>query len=524
MAINAKLQTLINIKNDIGTAITNKGGTITGATPFFNYASEINNISTGTPQTVFQDSTGAKWARTNAVNLTNVSNNVTSDFNWWQPANNTTSDAILNVGTVGANISGNIRLVPVNQVNIAQYENIIATDTLGGKYVGYNGYDFNTNPTPTGNTTFNRWLLNNSATGTVIFANATFTTGTYNGPNATFNESNIAFIGNTVSYGGVIESIAINNGFIYVGGANGPNATTQANSNIRKYYESNLVFAGATAGYGGQIRSVTINNGFIYAGGTTDASFVNGSVKKYHESNLVFVGATANYGGFINSVTINNGFVYAVGGGDNQVRKYYESNLAFVGNTASYGGFIYSATTNNGFIYVGGQNSSGTDRTVKKFYESNLAFVNNTASSYNAFISSITINNGFIYVGGSIGDFGFESDIKKYHESNLVFVGNFFINRRTYTVTTNNGFLYVGGEAQTGVNRGVMKFYESNLAFVANTVNYGFPGSGNTIYSVKTNNGFIYAGGANNQTVYKFQERQTIPDNQTFYTAAKIKE
>ena len=29
MAINAKLQTLINIKNDIGTAITNKGGTIT---------------------------------------------------------------------------------------------------------------------------------------------------------------------------------------------------------------------------------------------------------------------------------------------------------------------------------------------------------------------------------------------------------------------------------------------------------------------------------------------------------------
>jgi hypothetical protein len=514
--INAKLQNLYNIKNDIGTAIVNKGGTITESTPFYSYAGQINNISTGTPQTVFQDSTGAKWARTNAVNLTNVSNNVTSDFNWWQPANNTTSDAILNVGTVGANISGNIRLVPVNQVNIAQYENIIATDTLGGKYVGYNGYDFITNPTPTGNTTFNRWILNNSASGTIIFANTTVTNGgTFNGLNTTYNESNIAFIGNTVSYGGTINSITINNGFIYVGGV--------TSNDVRKYNESTLAFVGSTASYGGQILSVTTNNGFIYVGGQNGLNVTTAAqsnVRKYNESTLAFVGNTVNYGGTILSVTTNNGFIYVGGGGDNQVRKYYESNLAFVGNTASYGGTIRSVTTNNGFIYAGG----ATPQTIQKFYESNLAFVNNTASAYNAFISSITINNGFIYVGGSVGDFGFESDVRKYNESTLAFVGNFFINRRIFTVTTNNGFLYVGGMEQTGVNRGVMKFYESNLTLLANTVNYGFPGSGNTIYSVTTNNGFIYAGGQNNQTVYKFQERGVIPDNQTFYTATKIKE
>jgi hypothetical protein len=45
--INAKLQNLYNIKNDIGTAIVNKGGTITESTPFYSYAGQIDNISTG---------------------------------------------------------------------------------------------------------------------------------------------------------------------------------------------------------------------------------------------------------------------------------------------------------------------------------------------------------------------------------------------------------------------------------------------------------------------------------------------
>jgi hypothetical protein len=409
--INTKLQSIIDTKSAIGNAIVNKGGTITSETPFFNYAAQIDGISTGTPQTIFAASDGSKWALTNAVNLVNDAGNVTSDFNYWQPANNSTSDPILNVGTVNGNISGNIRIVQVNQVNIAQYENIVATDVDGGKYVGYNGYDSQTNPTPTGNTTFNRWLLNNSATGTVIFANATFTTGTYNGPNTTLNEANMAFVDNTVGYGGSINSITTNNGFIYAGGGS-------ANL-VRKYNESTLAIVGNTASYGGTIFSVTTNDGFIYVGGTT-----NQTVQKFYESNLAFVGNTANYGGTIQTITTNNGFIY-VGGASNQtVQKFYEDNLAFVGNTAAYGGTIYSVTTNNGFIYVGGQ-----------------------------------------------------------------------------------------------TNDTVQKFYEDNLAFVGNTPNYG-----GTILSVTTNDGFIYVGGTTNQTVQKFQEAGLIPDNQTFYTATKIKE
>jgi hypothetical protein len=493
--INTKLQNIIDTKSAIGNAIVNKGGTITSETPFFNYAAQIDGISTGTPQTIFQASDGSKWALTNAVNLVNDAGNVTSDFNYWQPANNSTSNPILNIGTVGANISGNIQLVPVDQVNIAQYENIVATDVDGGKYVGYNGFDAVTNPTPTGNTTFNRWLLNNSATGTVIFANATFTTGTYNGPNTSINEASMPFVNNTAIYGGAIFSVTTNDGFIYAGG--GTNLTVQ------KFYESNLVRVGSTNSYGGSIFSVTTNNGFIYVGGAT-----NLTVKKFHESNLAFVGNTANYGGVIYSITTNNGFIYVGGETNQRVQKFHESNLAFVGSTNSYGGTIRSVTTNDGFIYTGGF----TNQTVQKFYESNLAFVGNTAS-YNGTIRSVTTNDGFIYAGGDTEN----ATVRKYYESNLAFVNN----TASYggviiSVTTNNGFIYVGGGFG---NQTVQKFHESNLAFVANTADYG-----GTINTLKTNNGFIYVGGATNLTVQKFEEASLTPDNQTFYNITQIKE
>jgi hypothetical protein len=497
--INTKLQSIIDTKSAIGNAIVNKGGTITSETPFFNYAAQIDGISTGTPQTIFQASDGSKWARTNVVNLTNVSNNVTSDFNRWQPANNSTSDPILNVGTVGANISGNIRIVQVNQVNISQYVNLVAQDNNGAKYEGFNGYDSQTNPTPTGNTTFNRWLLNNSATGTVLFANATFTTGTYNGPNnvESANISNMTFINNTAGYGGEIRSITTNNGFIYVGGF--------SNLHIQKFYESNLGFL-ASVDYQDLIFSIVTNNGFIYVGGSDQR------VKKYRESNLALVGNTPFYGGTILTVTTNNGFIY-VGGGTNQtVQKFGESNLTRVGNTATFGQDIRSITTNDGFIYAGGDGVNG----VSKYYESNLVKVGNTAH-YGGNIQTITTNNGFIYVGG--GDqFGSEQRVKKYGESNLSLVSNTVsYGGNVHSVTTNNGFIYVGGT----ITNTVRKYYESNLVFVANTASYG----GN-IFSVTTNDGFIYAGGATNQRVQKFSEQSTesIPETLTFYTATKIKE
>jgi hypothetical protein len=503
--INTKLQSIIDTKSAIGNAIVNKGGTITSETPFFNYAAQIDGISTGTPQTIFQASDGSKWALTNAVNLVNDAGNVTSDFNYWQPANNSTSDPILNVGTVGANISGNIQLVPVNQVNIAQFENIVINDTTGAKYVGYNGYDFVTNPTPTGNTTFNQWLLNNSASGTVLFANTVITNGgTFNGPNASVNVANVAFINNSVSYEASIEKITTNNGFIYVGGG----ATGLANRGVSKFREDNLALVGNTVnfGTGTSIFGLAVNNGFIYAVGS------NNSIFRYHESNLVFAENSSAYSATFSRITINNGFIYATLG--DSVQKVQESNLAFIDNTISYGGEISAITTNNGFIYVGGTSYDASNRPVSKYHESNLVFVGNTAN-YGGNIRAISVSNGFIYAGGTPN-----RTVQKFYEGNLVFVGNTAAHGGDIdTLTTNDGFIYVGGRT----NLTVKKYYESNLAFVTNTASYGA-----TVLSVTTNNGFIYVGGQGNATanrdVKKYQEQEASLETLTFYTATKIKE
>jgi hypothetical protein len=501
--INTKLQSIIDTKSAIGNAIVNKGGTITGETPFFNYAAQIDGISTGTPQTIFTASDGSKWALTNAVNLVNDAGNVISDFNYWQPANNSTSDPILNVGTVGANISGNIQLVPVNQVNISQYENIVINDTTGAKYVGYNGYDSVTNPTPTGNTTFNRWLLNNSASGTIIFANTTVVSGgTFNGPNSSIDEANMAFINNTASYGSEILATHINNGFIYVGGVQ---FAAGLNRGFSKYHEGNLVLVGNSVRYhttdSGNIRAITSNDGFIYIGGT-----VNQTVQKFGESNLVRVGNTNDYGGAIRSIVVNNGFIYTGGEIDRTLKKYHEGNLAFVANTASYGASISDIVVNDGFVYVGGESNAG----IYKYHESNLAFVGNTTGL--GYMLAMSISNGFIYAGGTSTG----ARIHKYHESNLAFVGNITDSLGIIRgLTTANGFIY----SDSSTNTSIHKFYESNLAFVNNTASYN-----GLIFSVIANNGFVYASGHTTKTATKYQQNSLSLESLTFYTATKIKE
>jgi hypothetical protein len=448
--INTKLQNIIDTKSAIGNAIVNKGGTITSETPFFNYAAQIDGISTGG----------------------------------------------------GA------------------YSTFVAQAQDNSLYTVYNGYDFTTNPTPnlSNNFAFNRWLLNNSATGDVVLSNVVVANGgTFNGPNTVANEANLPFVNNTASYGEFVVSITTNNGFLYVGGK----ALTGTNRGVSKFHESNLVIVGNTVNYGGDgsIRSIAINNGFIYAGGfngATSANWIGSTVRKYGEGNLTFIENSANYGSYILSVAINNGFIYAGGSGNatanRNIKKYHESNLVFVSNTVGYGGDIEAITTNDGFIYVGGS----INRTLQKFGESNLSRVGNTAD-YGGTIKSIATNNGFVYIAG----FGNET-VHKYYESNLGFVGNtssYGNDTGIYSVKIMNGFIYVGGFGNATANGDVKKYYESNLSFVGNTASRGA-----TIQSVATNNGFIYAGGFDIFTVNKYSESGTSQEQLPFYNITNIKE
>jgi hypothetical protein len=440
--INTKLQNIIDTKSAIGNAIVNKGGTITSETPFFNYAAQIDGISTGG----------------------------------------------------GA------------------YSTFVAQAQDNSKYTVYNGYDSQSNPTPnlSNNFAFNRWLLNNSATGDVVLSNVVVAVGgIFNGPNATANIFNLAFINSTDQLAQDIFAMTLNNNFIYVGLA--------TNTPIRRYFENNLVFDSSTlAGYGGAIFALTTNNGFIYAGGRNDSTPGNCTIRKYNELNLALVGNTASYGDTIITLTTNDGFIYAGGLNNRTVQKFGEGNLVRVATSANYGGNIRTLTTNNGFIYVGGDvQIGGGNRGVRKLYESNLVQDSLTVN-YGGDITSITTNNGFLYVGGQTN-----LTVQKFHESNLAFVGNTANYGATIqSITINNGFIYVGGDPSlAGTNRGVSKYYESNLALVGNTVNYG-----GTIRTLNTNDGFIYAGGATNRRVQRFQEQQFTPDNKTFFNITQIKE
>jgi hypothetical protein len=425
--INTKLQSIIDTKSAIGNAITNKGGTITTNTPFFNYAAEIDNISTGG----------------------------------------------------GA------------------YSTFVAQAQDNSLYTVYNGYDYFSNPTPnlSNNFAFNRWLLNNSATGDVVLSNVVVAnSGTFNGPNVTFNQNSMPLFRNFNSYGGFINTITSNNGFVYIGGL----------SNLAKYNESTGAFVGNVS-YGASIRSITTNNGFIYVVGQNP-----GVISKFYESNLGFVANSASYTADVWSVTTNNGFVYIGGSFIQTVQKFYESNLAFVGNTVSYGGNVRSIIVNDGSIYVGGQGNG----TVKKFNDNNLAFVSNSAF-YGTDIFSIASNNGFIYAGGGPTNV----TIQKFFESNLVRATGTNVSSSyggtIQSLTTNNGFVYAGGNTTNLVR----KYNESNLSVVGNSGGYG----GN-IFSIHINNGFIYAGGATTNFVRQYEEAAATPTIETFYNITNIKE
>jgi hypothetical protein len=169
-------------------------------------------------------------------------------------------------------------------------------------------------------------------------------------------ESNLVSTGGaTANYTGEVQAVAINNGFLYVGGFR---STTGVNRGVSKYHESNLVLVGNTVNYAessvaGNIFSIAINNGFLYVGGD-EANIV----QKFNESTLALVGQTSSFGQPLNSVSISNGFIY-VGGRSQRIGKYYEGNLAFVANIAEANIYLGDPITqihnNDGFFYVVGK-------------------------------------------------------------------------------------------------------------------------------------------------------------------------
>jgi hypothetical protein len=390
------------------------------------------------------------------------------------------------------------------------YSTWIAQAQDNSLYTVYNGYDSLTNPTPnlSNNFAFNRWLLNNSATGDIVLSNVVVANGgTFNGPNITFDENNLAKIGNTPIFGGTILKIITNNGSIFASGG-----FTANNNVVRKYNEAGLFNEVSSVTLSYAISALALNNGFVYGGGDGGSGFV-----RWFESNLVNNGISSSYNGtFVRALNVANGFIYAAGPNNISLQKFNETTMQRVGVSynLTYQPVDIKTAEDNVFVADGLR--------VHKIRQSDLAALGTTAN-YGGDVRSIAVNNGFLYVGGGFGTSG--NVVKKYHQSNLTFIGQTTsYGNQIEAITFNNGFLYVAGNGRlaTSIGYDVKKYYETNLAFVANSVNYG-----GTVRAITANNGFIYFGGFNGSGIHdiiKIQEKQTLPEILTFYNITNIKE
>jgi hypothetical protein len=550
--INAKLQNLYNIKNDIGTAIVNKGGTITESTPFYSYAGEIDNISTGTPQTVFQDSTGAKWARTNVVNLTNVSNNVTSDFNWWQPANNTTSDSIMTVGTVGDNISGNIRIVPVNQVNTLQYKNLVVTDTSNVSYKGYDGYDSVTNPTPSANTQFNRWIqVSDSLTGVINSAIMT-NLGVYNGVNTVYDPNKLEVTYSTYqttnSNWSYQDRLYTDNSFVYalmmkvstsnlVNGRSGAVAKIDINNGQTVSYvnysqfnpseypsqlfasnSGNVVFRWTRfVVLNAQTNFWTVKSTWSYVNNTTFSNIrgwdISPTSNEWDETTTLFLSNNFLYITFVNSFINNYNWgnrmrtrAYNLASGSLQASQgppsYYKSD-----SVASDGTYFY------GILY---QNYSQENGIFRKTWEGNFTQVATTTNIANN-IGTLGVNQGILYAMHP------DRTIKAYNSTTFNYIGTTTnINTSFSNMVFGNNFIYILSNYY-GNGQKIVKINQSTLAVDAvaafnttGSIAAGFTGTGNNLLTTSYN--------APATRVERVELEGYIRDYQTIYTINKIKE
>lgn len=272
-----------------------------------------------------------------------------------------------------------------------------------------------------------------------------------------------------VSYGGVINAIATDDNYVYVGGG-----TTQT---VRKLKKSDLSQVAESASYGGAIYAIAIDDEFIYIGGYTTQT-----VRKLNKSNLSQVAESANYGGAINTIAVDNDYVYVGGLKTQTVRKLNKSNLSQVAESENCGGIIRAIVVDDEddeFVYVGGR--WGT-QTVKRLHKFDLSLIDES-ESYGGEIYTMAIDDDFIYVGGET------QTVKKLNKFDLSQVAKSSpYYGLIYAMAIDDEFVYIGGGWTA--NLIVRKLRKSDLSRVEESENYG-----GDINAIATDDEFVYIGG-----------------------------
>jgi hypothetical protein len=385
--INAKLQSIIDTKSAIGNAIVNKGGTITSETPFLNYATEIDNISTGSVLTG------------NAT--TNV---VFNGFTFYGNDANTqlTGTFVFDGNAATTDVSTGKTFYATNGTKLTGTADLASAPTTNEEIMAViDAY-------PKGAMV----LTSHALTMDHKLNNGFLYVGRNNDNNfLKINVANMSLVNNLPNYGYRPEVITIFNGSVYFAGVG-----SYGNGTVQKIYEGNFTKHTNSSNFG-QGRAIASNNNFIYV------AIGNNSIVKLHASNLVLSASSAVYDIHTN-IVVNNGFVYAsYGFPDRNIRKFHESNLVLVSNGVGLGVTGIYMAINNGFIFATG-GSSGVNGQLRKIYESNLTVDSVLSNTHEGGARGVAINNGYVYASSDNVAF-------KVFESNLAYVTNVIYPYRT---------------------------------------------------------------------------------------------
>jgi len=394
MAINAKLQTLINIKNDIGTAITNKGGTITVETPFFNYAAEVDNISTGGgaySTWAVEDTLGRKYTPyisaqenstyTASFDQNSIYLNASSEF---QP-NIGTNITVTDIDVITSWVT-TTKFVAFNKQTLALRSSLETGGASGDNSnitkAGNFLYAVHSN---TGNPLRKLHQLN---FGTVATVNLNFMPSVISADDVyvyapqgnirVYHTSNLVFVGNAIGGQTVTAPIVSDETHFYVGGL----------TNLIKYHKSNLAQDQILHNYGWAIKGMKLDGNNIYVGGNALCNPADVRLKTINkitgevvaESSVLFQG--------IDAIASDENYVYAlletVGSNLARISKFYKENLVKVGESISGSSLSRGLVLDNNHLYTTRSVGGNTQR-ISRWDTYKPIFSKNSVTDFNYF-------------------------------------------------------------------------------------------------------------------------------------------
>ena len=277
----------------------------------------------------------------------------------------------------------------------------------------------------------------------------------------------LIYLGESIDYGDAIWAIAVDDDFVYVGGA-----TTQK---VFKLNKSNLSKEAESIDYGGNIWAIAVDDNYVYVGGWTTKK-----VYKLNKSNLSKEAESIDYGGAIRVIAVDDDFVYAGGELTNKIYKLNKSNLSKVAESIDYGGNIVAIAVDDDFVYVVGD-------TTKKVFKLNKSDLSKVAESdYGGTIVAIAVDDDFVYaITNKIYKLN-KSDLSKVAES--IDYGDIMP-----VIAVDDDFVYAGGF----MTNKIYKLNKSNLSKVAES-DYGGP-----VWAIAVDDDHVYVGGDVTNKVYK---------------------